>query len=93
MYYLKVENMTITAERFEEILNQTKKLSPILVLGDIGLDKYTYGEVSRISPEAPVPVLEVQKEWKKLGFNCANEILENGGAELMIAIKNQLKTK
>lgn len=60
--------MTITAERFEEILNQTKKLSPILVLGDIGLDKYTYGEVSRISPEAPVPVLEVQKEWKKLGL-------------------------
>ncbi|HRA71610.1 MAG TPA: hydroxymethylbilane synthase, partial [Flavobacterium sp.] len=33
------------------------------------------------------------EEWKKLGFNCANEILENGGAELMIAIKNQLKTK
>ncbi|HQZ25664.1 MAG TPA: hydroxymethylbilane synthase [Flavobacterium sp.] len=42
--------------------------------------------------------LEIEKivpveEWKKLGFNCANEILENGGAELMIAIKNQLKTK
>lgn len=60
--------MTISAERFEAILNQTKKLSPILVLGDIGLDKYTYGEVSRISPEAPVPVLEVHKEWKKLGL-------------------------
>jgi len=60
--------MTIQAERFEAILNQTKNLSPILVLGDIGLDKYTYGEVSRISPEAPVPVLEVQKEWKKLGL-------------------------
>ena len=42
--------------------------------------------------------LEIEKtvdvnEWKKLGFNCANEILEKGGAELMIAIKNQLKTK
>lgn len=60
--------MSVSVERFEEILLKMKKLSPILVLGDIGLDKYTYGEVSRISPEAPVPVLEVQKEWKKLGL-------------------------
>lgn len=40
--------------------------------------------------------LEIEKivpveEWKKLGFNCANEILENGGAELMAEIKKQLK--
>jgi hydroxymethylbilane synthase len=40
--------------------------------------------------------LEIEKivpveEWKKLGFNCANEILENGGAELMKVIKTQLK--
>jgi hydroxymethylbilane synthase len=31
------------------------------------------------------------KEWKKLGFNCASEILENGGAELMKVIKESLK--
>ncbi|WP_264520095.1 hydroxymethylbilane synthase [Flavobacterium sp. N1994] len=40
--------------------------------------------------------LEVDKkvditEWKKLGFNSAQEILENGGAELMTKIKNELK--
>jgi len=40
--------------------------------------------------------LEVDKkvdiaEWKKLGFNSAKEILENGGAELMTKIKNELK--
>ena len=40
--------------------------------------------------------LEIEKivpveEWKKLGFHCANEILENGGAELMRVIKSQLK--
>ena len=40
--------------------------------------------------------LEIEKivpveEWKKLGFNCANEILENGGAELMKEIKESLK--
>ena len=40
--------------------------------------------------------LEIEKivpveEWKKLGFNCAKEILENGGAELMNTIKESLK--
>jgi len=40
--------------------------------------------------------LEISKkvdisEWKKLGFSCAKEILENGGNELMIEIKKQLK--
>ena len=40
--------------------------------------------------------LEIEKiipveEWKKLGFNCAKEILDNGGAELMAAIKTILK--
>lgn len=40
--------------------------------------------------------LEIEKtvdvsEWKKLGFNCANEILENGGATLMKTIKESLK--
>ncbi|HSD09319.1 hydroxymethylbilane synthase [Flavobacterium sp.] len=40
--------------------------------------------------------LEIEKvvpvgEWKKLGFNCAKEILENGGAELMATIKAALK--
>jgi hydroxymethylbilane synthase len=40
--------------------------------------------------------LEIEKivpveEWKKLGFNCANEILENGGEKLMKSIKESLK--
>ena len=40
--------------------------------------------------------LEINKEvdiseWKKLGFSCAKEILENGGNELMVEIKKQLK--
>ncbi|HOD18263.1 MAG TPA: D-glycero-beta-D-manno-heptose-7-phosphate kinase [Candidatus Cloacimonadota bacterium] len=39
----------------------------ILVLGDIMLDHYIWGQVERISPEAPVPVLDVQKEEYRLG--------------------------
>jgi len=60
--------MKLTPEKFEKIINSFENLNPILVVGDLGIDKYTYGEVKRISPEAPVPVLEVQKEWNKLGL-------------------------
>lgn len=58
----------ISSERFNTILTKFKSIEPILVLGDVGVDKYTYGSVSRISPEAPVPVLEVSREWHKLGL-------------------------
>jgi rfaE bifunctional protein kinase chain/domain len=39
----------------------------ILVLGDVMLDHYIWGKVDRISPEAPVPVLDMQKEEYRLG--------------------------
>lgn len=39
----------------------------IAVVGDVMLDKYIFGEVSRISPEAPVPVIDVESESYRLG--------------------------
>lgn len=39
----------------------------VLVIGDIMLDRYLFGKVDRISPEAPVPVVSLQKEEEKLG--------------------------
>ena len=60
--------MILTQEKSQSIVDSFSKLSPILVVGDLGIDKYTFGEVRRISPEAPVPVLEVSKEWDKLGL-------------------------
>lgn len=60
--------MILTQEKFQQIISGFSKLNPILVVGDLGVDKYTFGEVKRISPEAPVPVLEVSKEWNKLGL-------------------------
>lgn len=53
----------------------------ILVIGDIMLDKYYYGSVKRISPEAPVPVVNVNKEEMTLGgaSNVANNIITLGG--------------
>ncbi|MBC7539538.1 MAG: bifunctional hydroxymethylpyrimidine kinase/phosphomethylpyrimidine kinase [Bacteriovorax sp.] len=58
----------ISLNRFNEITSKFSSIDPIVVVGDVGIDKYTFGEVRRISPEAPVPVLEVTKEWLKLGL-------------------------
>lgn len=58
----------IEPARFQEITENFSSQGPILVVGDVGLDKYTTGEAHRISPEAPVPVLEVKGEWEKLGL-------------------------
>ncbi len=61
-------SVLLSMTRFKEIIGHYHNLSPLLVVGDVGIDKYTHGEVKRISPEAPVPVLEVGKEWNKLGL-------------------------
>ena len=52
-----------------------------LVVGDLMLDRYVYGEVERISPEAPVPVVRVAMEEERLGgaANVANNLVALGG--------------
>src|SRR5579864_4412462 len=47
----------------------------ILVAGEVVLDRYLWGEVSRISPEAPIPVLQVSRREERPGnaaFVCAS---------------------
>jgi rfaE bifunctional protein kinase chain/domain len=68
---------------FEKIFNRFSKVS-ILVIGDIMLDRFIWGKVSRISPEAPVPVVLVDRidnEDSHLGgaANVANNIHSLGG--------------
>ena len=60
----------ISQERFENLVKNLSGAGPIMVLGDLGIDKYTLGEVNRISPEAPVPVLQVTEENFKLGLSA-----------------------
>lgn len=50
----------------KEIINSFKNLT-VLCVGDIMLDKFFYGEVERISPEAPVPIFKIVKEKLMLG--------------------------
>ena len=51
------------------------KAARVLVVGDLMLDRFRYGSVSRISPEAPVPVLHVRREQAMLGG--AGNVLAN----------------
>jgi D-beta-D-heptose 7-phosphate kinase/D-beta-D-heptose 1-phosphate adenosyltransferase len=59
----------------------------ILVVGDVMLDEYLWGNVSRISPEAPVPVVEIAKETIKLGgaANVALNIKALGSEPILVS--------
>jgi len=60
----------------------------IAVVGDLMLDRYFWGSVGRISPEAPVPVVEVESESTRLGgaANVANNIAALGGVPIMVGV-------
>lgn len=64
-------------EKINDLKALTQKLtdSKILLVGDIMLDTFVYGSVSRISPEGPIPVLKVDKEREMLGG--AGNVLAN----------------
>ncbi len=60
----------------------------LLVVGDVMLDRYWFGEVSRISPEAPVPVVHVNKEEVRPGgaANVARNIVALGGKVSLLSV-------
>ena len=57
---------SITRHRAAEILEQASQRK-VVILGDVMLDEFVWGDVSRISPEAPVPVVDVRRESVHLG--------------------------
>jgi rfaE bifunctional protein kinase chain/domain len=59
----------------------------VMIIGDLMLDHYLIGGVDRISPEAPVPVVHVEKEKSLLGGagNVARTIASLGGEALLVA--------
>jgi D-beta-D-heptose 7-phosphate kinase/D-beta-D-heptose 1-phosphate adenosyltransferase len=60
----------------------------ILCVGDVMLDSFIYGDVERISPEAPVPVIRVRSRKTMLGGagNVANNIASLGGEAILIGL-------
>ncbi len=67
----------------------------ILVIGDAMVDKYSYGTVERISPEAPVPVLRIESEKEMLGGagNVARNIAGLGSEVALISAVGEDKHK
>jgi D-beta-D-heptose 7-phosphate kinase/D-beta-D-heptose 1-phosphate adenosyltransferase len=60
----------------------------VLVVGDLMLDRFVVGRVSRISPEAPVPVVQFQTEHVRLGgaANVAHNIIALGGRASLVGL-------
>lgn len=76
-----------TAHRLQTLFDKLTG-KRIVVVGDLMLDRYYWGAVTRISPEAPVPVVEVESESSRLGgaANVANNIASLGGVPLMVGV-------
>ncbi|HVK95553.1 MAG TPA: D-glycero-beta-D-manno-heptose-7-phosphate kinase [Noviherbaspirillum sp.] len=63
----------------------------ILVVGDVMLDRYWFGEVNRISPEAPVPVVRVERREERLGgaANVARNAVALGAQTGLLGVVGQ----
>lgn len=79
--------MTIEKKRIIDIANNYKNKN-ILVIGDVMLDSYMWGEVNRISPEAPIPVVSVSKTEYRLGgaANVAMNVKSLGANPILCSI-------
>ena len=60
----------------------------LLVVGDVMLDRYWFGEVNRISPEAPVPVVKVERQEERLGgaANVARNAASLGAVTALLSV-------
>lgn len=72
---------------FDKLFNQFTGLK-VAVIGDVMLDTYWWGNVDRISPEAPVPVVAVTKKEQRIGGagNVALNVRSLGASVNMISI-------
>ena len=77
----------LTPERAQELVSSFSGLR-ILVAGDVMVDRFIVGKVTRISPEAPVPVVQFHGEHARLGgaANVAHNIATLGGRPALVGV-------
>ena len=77
----------LSADRARELVTAFTR-QKILVVGDVMLDRFIVGRVTRISPEAPVPVVHFQSEHARLGgaANVAHNIAALGGKASLVGV-------
>ncbi len=80
-------NPTLSRERVKSLLSTIAE-KRVLVVGDVMLDEFIWGTVRRISPEAPVPVVDVRRESYILGGagNAAANIRALGGVPVLLGV-------
>jgi D-beta-D-heptose 7-phosphate kinase/D-beta-D-heptose 1-phosphate adenosyltransferase len=91
--FLKHARMCDLSDAYGENVNLQTLLEQlegkhIVIIGDVILDEYVWGDVNRISPEAPVPVLEVTAETTRFGgaANVAHNVTSLGGRVDLIGV-------
>jgi len=61
-----MKKFSVKKEHIRELFKSFNNLT-VLIIGDVMVDSYMWGKVNRISPEAPVPIVSVQKKERRLG--------------------------
>lgn len=81
------ELMKVTRKSLEKLFNDFKDIR-VLILGDVMIDSYLSGRVDRISPEAPVPVVLLEKSMSMPGgaANVALNIKELGAVPVLVSV-------
>lgn len=77
----------MNTEQLNELFNKFNDLT-VLIVGDVMIDAYYWGKVDRISPEAPVPVVQVQRKENRLGgaANVALNVKSLGAKAIMCSV-------
>ncbi|TAN76336.1 MAG: D-glycero-beta-D-manno-heptose-7-phosphate kinase [Magnetospirillum sp.] len=75
--------LSALADRVELLRN-----TPVLCIGDVMLDRFVYGSVDRVSPEAPIPVLFIERETAMLGGagNVVRNLVALGAAPAFLSV-------
>jgi rfaE bifunctional protein kinase chain/domain len=82
-----MKNFKIKKEAVKEIFKSFNNLN-VLIIGDVMIDSYMWGKVSRISPEAPVPIVAVEKKERRLGgaANVALNVQAMGANPILCSV-------
>lgn len=76
------------ASKEQRVRSEALKAARVLIVGDVMLDRYWFGDVNRISPEAPVPVVKVDRTEERLGgaANVARNVTALGAKAGLISV-------
>ncbi|HQV33797.1 MAG TPA: PfkB family carbohydrate kinase, partial [Calditrichia bacterium] len=82
--------VSFTKTRLQEIMHRGIGRN-IMVVGDLMIDRYLWGSVSRISPEAPVPIINIADEETRFGgaANVANNLIGLNAIPFVVGVVGQ----